>query len=85
MGTKKNPSRYDAMGAAEPDEPYFVLLGRDRNAGNLIRQWAVDAQKHGAEPDKVMEALACAAQMDAFAMEYHARPRPPVVSALDEG
>lgn len=84
MSTKNNPSRYDAMAAAEPDEPYFVLLGRDRGAAKLVREWAVNASNNGTSGDKIMEALDCAAAMERFAMEYHSRPRPPVVPASDE-
>lgn len=84
MGTKNNPSRYDAIAAAEPDEPYFVLIGRDRGAAKLVREWAANASNNGTDGDKVMEALACAADMEKFAMEFHARPRPPVVPIENE-
>ena len=69
------------MAAAEPDEPYFVLLGRDRDAAKLVREWAQRRSAEGEDGAKVMEALDCAAAMDKFAIAYHARPRPPVVQA----
>lgn len=39
MGTKKNPGKYDCLSKAEPDEPYFTLLGRDSSAPSLIIEW----------------------------------------------
>ena len=79
MGTKNNPGRFDCMKAAEPDEPYFVLLGRDRDAAALVREWAMKRSAEGESGDKIMEALACAADMEKFAMEYHSRPKAPVI------
>ncbi|HAW11807.1 MAG TPA: aspartate decarboxylase, partial [Chloroflexi bacterium] len=29
MGTKNNPGKFDCYDDAHPDEPMFVLLGRD--------------------------------------------------------
>lgn len=40
MGTKSNPGDFDCYAKAEPDEPIFVLLGRDRHAPTLIWLWA---------------------------------------------
>lgn len=40
MGTKTNPGKFDCYAKAEPDEPVFVLLGRDPSAGPLVRLWA---------------------------------------------
>lgn len=39
MGTKKNPGQYDCYEAAAPDEPMFVLLGRDPLAAHLVSLW----------------------------------------------
>lgn len=79
MGTKNNPSRYDAMAKAEPDEPYFVLLGRDRDAARLVREWAILRGRENEPGEVIAEALGIADQMDQFAMAYHARPAPPVI------
>lgn len=77
MGTRNNPGPYDALAHAEGDEPYFVLLGRDRSAATLVRKWVTD---NPTKPGEVLaEALGIADHMDRFAMEYHARPRPPTV------
>lgn len=40
MGTKNNPGQFDCYHAAEPDEPMFVLLARDRLAGHLVSIWS---------------------------------------------
>lgn len=81
MGTKAEPGRFDCYSAAEPNEPIFILLGRDPTAGELVRDWVKRRQAMGEGGDKVMEALKCAADMDRFAIEYAARPRPPVIVA----
>lgn len=40
MGTKLIPGEFDAISAALPDEPYFVLLARDNSAPEMLHQWA---------------------------------------------
>jgi hypothetical protein len=40
MGTKLNPGTYDCYANAEPDEPMFVLLGRDPLAPFLVSIWS---------------------------------------------
>jgi len=40
MGTKNNPGQFDCYAKALPDEPMFVLLGRDPLAGFLTSIWA---------------------------------------------
>lgn len=40
MGTKNNPGQFDCYDAAEPDEPMFVLLARDRLAAHLVSIWS---------------------------------------------
>jgi hypothetical protein len=73
MGTKLNPGKFDCYTRAEPDEPMFVLLGRDPVASRIVRQWMVERQAHDAAigrpagPDslaKFREAAACADAMD---------------------
>ena len=84
MGTKNNPSRFDCMAKAEPDEPYFVLLGRDRSAAKLVREWATQRHAEGDTSGAVMEALGIANDMDKFSIEYHARVTPPVLPQENE-
>lgn len=69
MGTKNNPGNYDCYANADPDEPMFVLLGRDRSAPSLVEAWA-DARAHNSpsveEIRKIEEARACAESMRAW-------------------
>lgn len=44
MGTKQNPGEFDAYAKALPDEPMFILLGRDANAPALILDWIMERQ-----------------------------------------
>ena len=40
MGTKNKPGKFDCYDNAEPDEPMFVLLARDRLSGHLVSIWS---------------------------------------------
>lgn len=75
MGTKTNAGQFDCYANADPDEPMFVLLGRDRHAAMLVRIWAL--LRHGEDEDavKVTEALACADQMEAWQRRLGKDPR----------
>lgn len=84
MGTKNEPGRFDCYGAAEPDEPMFILLGRDPHAPQLVRDWVVKRQAMGESGDKLMEALDCAQKMEDFRRARDARPKPPVLVVGDE-
>jgi cob(I)alamin adenosyltransferase len=73
MGTKNDPGEFDCYSNAEPDEPMFVLLGRDRSAPTLVRAWARERErliKLGEKPPEdlkmVEEAMECAVQMESF-------------------
>lgn len=63
MGTKRNPGKFDCIAAAEEDEPMFVLLGRDRQAPQLVEDWAATREILGEDPEKVREARECAKAM----------------------
>lgn len=67
MGTKKNPGAFDCYKNAKPNEPMFVLLGRDEQAPYLVRTWAAVREQNGEDPAKVAEARACADQMEEYA------------------
>lgn len=66
MGTKNNPGRFDCYANAHPDEPMFILLGRDRIGGSLVRLWAAVKETFRDDPKKTAEARDCAAAMDAW-------------------
>lgn len=40
MGTKNKPSEFDCYANALPDEPMFILLGRDPSSPDLVNDWA---------------------------------------------
>lgn len=68
MGTRNNPGRFDCYNKAEPDEPVFVLLGRDPAAGPLVALWADIREKLGTtEPEMLEEARACARALRSWA------------------
>lgn len=75
MGTKNNPGKFDCYANAEPDEPIFVLLGRDPHAYKAVWKWAEDREAlviAGAKPitDMAMvdEAYACATEMRKYSV-----------------
>lgn len=87
MGTKNAPGDFDCYANAKPDEPIFVLLGRDLAAPDIVRRWAahylaqkrLDYTENGERQylpqkvwDKYSEALRCA-----VAMEQWRRENPP--------
>jgi hypothetical protein len=74
MGSKNNPSSFDCYAAAKPDEPMFVLLGRDPMAGALVRLWALMREEAGETPEKIAEALGCAEQLDAWTRSLGKKP-----------
>lgn len=72
MNTKSSPSAHDCYAKLKPDEPYFVLMGRDPNAAETVRFWAERrkiAIEDGLSTDKmekVDEAYACADAMTLY-------------------
>lgn len=77
MGTKNNPGVFDCYANAEPDEPMFVLLGRDRHAALLVNLWAFLRNAEGEDPSKVTEAFMCADAM----VNYRAQLKPGEIPA----
>jgi hypothetical protein len=73
MGTKNNPGAFDCYANAEPDEPMFVLLGRDKHAPTLVWLWATLRELDGEDEAKIIEARTCAAKMMEWAHD-HKRP-----------
>lgn len=64
MSTKEDPGQFDCYAKAEPDEPMFVLLGRDLDAPDLVRFWARIREKLEGRTAQVLEARACAEAME---------------------
>lgn len=66
MGTKNDPGDYDCYANAEPDEPMFILLGRDPAASATVEAWRSIRAAIGKEPLdslKSQEAHVCAKTM----------------------
>lgn len=73
MGTKNNPGKFDCYANAEPNEPMFILLGRDPHAAAAVRKWADDREEMigaGEKPETdwpmVIEARQCAEAMELY-------------------
>lgn len=67
MGTKNEPGEFDCYAAAKPDEPMFILLGRDPAAPLLVSLWtALRAAMGDTEEDKLLEARATSESMVAY-------------------
>ncbi len=70
MGTKANPGAFDCYANAEPDEPLFVLLGRDKHAPTLLWLWAALRELDGETSEKVYEARQCSVDMIAYQHDH---------------
>jgi hypothetical protein len=77
MGTKNNPGKFDCYANAGPDEPIFILLGRDPHAHLAVRKWARDRRimiRNGLKPETdremTFEAERCADQMQLFSQAW---------------
>lgn len=82
MGTKNNPGKFDCYDNADPDEPMFIILGRDVHGASAVRKWANDREafiKAGLKPTDdmrmVWEARECADAMEAYRLAYEAKKR----------
>jgi hypothetical protein len=70
MATKNNPGAFDCYANALPDEPMFVLLGRDPCSAQTVRMWALERIKLGknrCDDAQIVEAYDCADRMEAYA------------------
>lgn len=85
MSTKNNPGDFDCYAAAGPDEPMFVLLGRDKHAAALVNLWAAMRMLDGERPAKCEEATNCANDMMAFHQALKPGLTPAGMLTLAEG
>lgn len=74
MATKNNPGKFDCYDKAEPDEPMFVLLGRDKHAPALVWLWAALRGMDKESPEKLEEAMNCAAEMIHWQISHDRKP-----------
>lgn len=86
MGTRNNPGKFDCYSLALPDEPMFILLGRDTLAPDLVQIWAQSRDtliRNRVCPDsdweKVEEALKCARDMRVWRSNNEGKWRNPDV------
>ena len=64
------------LNKAEPDEPLFVLLGRDPAAPSVIRAWVGERLrlgKNGPGDEQVVEAESAAQAMEEYAAKRRER------------
>lgn len=69
MGTKNNPGAFDCYAAAEPDEPMFVLLGRDPTAALAVTFWVKMRLLLDPSDAKAEEARDCARALEMWVRE----------------
>lgn len=70
MGSKNNPGQWDCYANAEPDEPMFVLLGRDPTAWAVVYIWAELRSRLGDDSAKLEEAMGCALSLEEWARSH---------------
>ena len=71
MGTKANPGSYDCYSKAEPDEPMFVLLGRDPVAAAAVWLWIQIRKEMGTTEEPMLdEARACMRALTKWARSH---------------
>lgn len=87
MGTKLNPGKFDCYAAALPDEPMFVILGRDPDAAEVINAWAdrreadiLSGERPASDRDQVLEARALASQCAEWRRSNLGKWREPLVT-----
>jgi hypothetical protein len=71
MSTKNNPGKYDCYSKADPDEPMFVLLARDRHAPAVLRLWIKLRVAEGEAPAVLQEAERCIDDMIQWRKDNH--------------
>jgi hypothetical protein len=69
MATKNEPGDYDCYANADPEEPMFVLLGRDAAASAVVRHWVRvrEALRPGADREQLKDAVVVALEMERWA------------------
>src|SRR5271154_947158 len=88
MGTKNNPGAFNCYAVADPDEPMFVLLGRDPIAPFLVGWWAGLKSVHDPNADaaKIKEAMETAKAMDEWLLKLNREDKLKLREAiLEEG
>jgi hypothetical protein len=69
MGTKNNPGRFDCYTYAEPDEPMFIVLGRDAAGPMAVRAWIdqrIASGKNKPDDQQIVDAREIADAMEQY-------------------
>lgn len=66
MGSKLKPGKFDCYENAEPDEPMFVLLARDRLAPSLTAIWSAIRAGNRREARKIFNELIVGPQSSVY-------------------
>jgi hypothetical protein len=73
---KNEPYKFDCLAKLEPNEPYFVVLGRDIDAAMTVHMWATLRRRQimlglrddtPEEAEQITEALKCAKELEDYA------------------
>lgn len=67
-------ANHDCLAKRRPDEPMFILLGRDPDAHNIVRTWAERRLAAGGDPEHCQMGLDTAERMRAYASDPANRP-----------
>jgi hypothetical protein len=73
-GTKNNPGVHDCYARAEPDEPMFHLLARDKHGPALVWLWAVLRELDGESAEVVADARERVVSMMCWAHDHGRQP-----------
>lgn len=68
--TMSNQSMKRVLDNTKPDEPVFILCGRDATAPTIIRAWAAEARARGTSDQKTAGAIAIAENMEQWQREH---------------
>lgn len=68
-GSDIGEGNHDCLAKRRPDEPMFILLGRDPDAHNIVRSWAERRLAAGGDPEHCQMGLDTAERMQAYAAD----------------
>lgn len=84
MGTKEIPGEFNCYANAEPNEPMFVLLARDKHAPILVSLWAALRELEGEDYKKVSEARSLSIEMTRWRRNRKRAEKIKAVSDMDK-
>jgi hypothetical protein len=76
LGTTVGDERnWECLVNRRPDEPMFVVLGRDPDGAHIVHEWADRREAAGGDPEHVAQARAVARAMRDYAADPKNAPR----------